>query len=119
MIGLCLLFMIPGSIAFGSIRSFISSKAMVVSILDEVATELLDKPLAVRELCGIFNNHIDYFYIGCVASSVSYFVFHRVYIYSSFPRLYDLSVYRNTYYNFRVFIFILFMILTRDIENAI
>jgi len=119
MIGLCLLFMIPGSVAFGSIRSLLSTKAVVVSLLDEVATEWLDKPLAVREFCGIFNHHVDYFYIGCVASSVSYLVFHRVYIYSSFSRLHDLSVYRNTYYNFRVFIFILFMIFTRDIENAI
>lgn len=119
MIGLCLLFMIPRTIAFGSIRSFIYTKAIVVSLLDEVATELLDRPLAVREFGGILNHHVDYFYIGCVVSSVSYFVFHRVYIYSSFSRLHDLSVYRNTYYNFRVFIFILFMIFTRDIENAI
>jgi hypothetical protein len=111
--------MIPNIYAFGSVRSLLSTKAIVVSLLDEVASELLDRPLAVREFGGILNHHVDYFYIGCVVSSVSYFAFYRVYAYSSFVRLNDLSVYRNTYSNFRVFLFILILLFTRDIENAI
>jgi len=121
MIGLCLLFMIPIPTyhAFGSVRSLLSSRAMIVSILDEVTTELLDKPLAMHEFGGILNNHVDYFYICCVVSSVSYFVFHRVHFYSSLSRLNDLSVYRNSYRNFRVFLFIIGMLFIRDVENAI
>ena len=119
MIGLCLLFMIPSYHAFGSIRSLLSNRAMVVSLLDEVSNELLDKPLAIHEIAGIFNNHVDYFYIGCVVSSVSYFAFHRLHFYSSLSRLNELHVYRNSYRNFRVFLFILVMLFIRDVENAI
>jgi len=119
MIGLCLLLFIPCSSAFGSIRSLLSTKAVVVSLLDEVSSELLDRPLAIREFGGIMHHHVDYFYIGCFASSVSYFAFYRLHLYSSFNRLNDLSVYRNTYSMFRVFIFVMFLLFTRDVENAI
>lgn len=115
MIGLCLLSMIPSYHAFGSIRNLLSSKAVIVSLLDEVTTELLDRPLAIREFGGIFNHHVDYFYICCVLSSISYFAFHRVHL----NRLNDLSVYRNSYRNFRVFLFILITLFIRDVENAI
>lgn len=119
MIGLCLLLLIPTYHSFGSIRSLLSTKAVIVSILDEVTSELLDRPLAIREFGIIMNHHVDYFYIGCVVSSISYFVFHRIHLYSSFNRLNDLSVYRNTYSQFRVFIFIIIMVFIRDVENAI
>lgn len=119
MIGLCLLLFIPSYHAFGGVRSLLSTKAVVVSFLDEVTSELLDRPLAIRELGIIMNHHVDYFYIGCVVSSVSYFAFYRVHLYSSFNRLNDLSVYRNTYYYFRIFLFTMFLLFTRDVENAI
>ena len=118
MIGLCLL-LIPGSHAFGSVRSLLSSRAIVVSILDEVTTELLDKPLAMHEFGGILNHHVDYFYIGCVVSSITYFTFQRVHLYKYYMKLNDLSVYRNSYRNFRMFIFIIGLIFIHDIENAI
>lgn len=117
MIGLCLLLFIPTCHAFGSVRSLLSTKAVIVSLLDEVTSELLDRPLAIREFGTIMHHHVDYFYIGCVVSSVSYFAFYRLHSYSY--RLNDLSVYRNTYSQFRVFIFIMFLLFTRDVENAI
>ena len=92
---------------------------MIVSLLDEVTSELLDRPLAMREFGIIMNHHVDYFYIGCVVSSVSYFAFHRLHFYSSVVRLNDLYVYRNTYSHFRIFIFTMFLLFTRDVENAI
>jgi len=119
MIGLCLLLFIPSCHGFGGIRSLLSTKAVVVSLLDEISSELLDRPLAIRELGIIMNHHIDYFYIGCVVSSMSYFVFHRVPLDSSFMKLNHLSVYRNTYYYFRIFLFTMFLLFTRDVENAI
>jgi len=119
MIGLCLLLFIPCSSAFGGVRSLLSTKAVVVSLLDEISSELLDRPLAIHEFGGIMNHHVDYFYIGCFASSVSYFAFYRLHSYSSVVRLNDLSVYRNTYYYFRVFLFTMILLFTRDVENAI
>ena len=120
MIGLCLLLSLPTSLhAFGSIRSLLSTQAIVISILDEVTNELLDRPLAVREFCGIMNHHVDYFYIGCAVSSVTYFTLQRIHWYASFVKLKELSVYRNSYLNFRIFIFIIALIFIRDVENAI
>lgn len=119
MIGLCLLLFIPSCHAFGSIRALLSTQAVAISILDEVTSELLDRPLAIREVGGMLNHHFDLFYIGCAVSSVTYFTLHHVYLYKSYMKLNDLSVYRNSYRNFRVFLFILVMIFIRDVENAI
>ena len=119
MIGLCLLFSLPMIDAFGNIRVLLSTRAVMVSVLDEVTSELLDRPLAMHEVSGLLNHHIDYFYIGCVISSISYFMFHRMNTYSSFLKLSDLSVYRNTYRNFRMILFIIILLFMRDIENAI
>ena len=117
MIVLCLLFCFANTYAFRGIRFLLSSQAVMVSLLDEVTHELLDRPLALREFTGIMNHHVDYFYIGCFASSVSYFAFYRLH---SYPyRLNELSVYKGTYSNFRAFIFIIFMVFIRDVENAI
>jgi hypothetical protein len=119
MIGLCLLFSLPLIHSYGSIRYLLSSRAVVVSLLDEVSSELFDRPLILREVSGIFNNHIDYFYIGCVISSISYFTFQRMNTYSYFIKLNDLFVYRDTYRKFRMILFIIVLLCMRDIENAI
>jgi hypothetical protein len=117
MIGLCLLLCFTNAYAFRGIRFLLSSQAVVVSLLDEVTHELLDRPLALREFTGIMNHHVDYFYIGCFASSVSYFAFYRLH---SYPyRLNELSIYKGTYSNFRAFLFIILMVFIRDVENAI
>lgn len=119
MIGLCLLFSLPIINSYSNIRYLLSSRAVVVSILDEVTSELFDRPLAMREISGLLNHHIDYFYIGCVISSISYFTFHRMQTYSSFLKLNDLSVYRDTYHKIRMILFIIVLLFMRDIENAI
>jgi len=120
MIGLCLFIILPTTgYAFRGIRSFLSSQAVVVSLLDEVTHEFLDRPLAIKEVVGLFNNHIDYFYVGCIASSVTYITLNRIYLYPSFTKLNELPIYKNTYRNFRVFLFIIIMLFMRDIENAI
>lgn len=120
MIGLCLLLCLPTTLhAFGSIRTLLSRQAMAISILDEVTSELLDRPLAIREFGGIMNHHVDYFYIGCAVSSVTYFTLQRMHWYASFIKLKELSVYRNSYLNFRIFLFIVVLIFMRDVENAI
>jgi len=120
MIGLCLLLLIPSCRAFGSIRGLLSTQAVAISILDEITSELLDRPLALREVGGILNyHHVDYFYIGCAVSSVTYFTLQRVHWYESYVKLNDLSVYRNSYRNFRMFLFLVVLIFIRDVENAI
>jgi hypothetical protein len=120
MIGLCLFILLPNSVyTFNGIRSFISSQAVIVSFLDEVTHEFLDRPLAIKEITGLFNNHIDYFYIGCIASSITYITLNRIFVYPSFTKLNELPIYKNSYRNFRVFLFIIIMLFMRDIENAI
>lgn len=120
MIGLCLFILVPNTVhAFNGIRSFISRQAVVVSLLDEVTHEFLDRPLAIKEITGLFNNHIDYFYVGCIASSITYISLNRIYLFPSFTKLNELSIYKNTYRNFRVILFIIIMLFMRDIENAI
>jgi hypothetical protein len=117
MIGLCLLLLPVSTFAFNGVRSFLSKQALVVSFFDHVSNELLDRPLAIREICNILNHHIDYFYLGCVASSVSYFLIVRAsYMYS---RLYDLPFYRINYDKFRMFIIFISILFIRDVENAI
>ena len=119
MIGLCLLLLIPSCHAFRSIRALLSTQAMAISILDEVTNELLDRPLAMREVVGMLDHHVDYFYIGCAVSSVTYFTLQRLHWYDSYMKLNDLSVYRNSYRNIRVFLFLVVLIFIRDVENAI
>jgi hypothetical protein len=117
MIGLCLLLIPTSVVAFNGVRSFLSKQALVVSFFDHVSNELLDRPLAIREICNILHHHIDYFYLGCVTSSVTYFIMVRAsYMYS---RLYDLPFYRINYDKFRMFIIFISILFIRDVENAI
>jgi hypothetical protein len=119
MIGLFLLINLPTIYAFRGIKPFITSQAAVVSLLDEVTNEFLDRPLAIKEITGLFNNHIDYFYIGCIASSITYVTYNRLNMQNSFTKLNDLPIYKNSYRNFKLFIIILISICMRDVENAI
>lgn len=119
MIGLCLLLYLPSLHAFRGIRFLLSTQAVGISMLDGITHELLDRPLVIHELEGMLNHHIDYFYIGCFTSSVTYFTLQRLQWYAYFIKLNDLPVYRNSYLNFRMFLFIIGLILMRDVENAI
>ena len=121
MIGLCLCLLLcfPTVYAFISIRSLLSTQAVVISVLDEVTNELLDRPLVIREFNGLLNHHVDYFYFGCALSSVSYFAFQYIYIYPYINKFKSLSIYGDSYRNIRVFMFIIIILFMRDIENAI
>jgi len=96
------------------IRSFVSSHAIVASVLDETVTDLLDKSV----LASVINHsaHLDWFYISCSSFSfIAYLTYHS----SSLPKLNELVVYRTSYKQFRYFIFILTIVFMKDLENAI
>ena len=99
---------------FRGIRSFVSSHAIVASVLDETVTDLLDKSLFVSMITH--SAHLDWFYIsGVGVSGIAYLTYHN----SSLPKLNELLVYRQSYKQFRYFIFILTIIFMKDLENAI
>jgi hypothetical protein len=96
------------------IRSFVSSHAIVASVLDETVTDLLDKSVLVSVITH--SAHLDWFYIsGVGVSGLAYLTYHA----SSLPKLNELVVYRDSYKQFRYFIFILTIVFMKDLENAI
>ena len=116
---LCLLWMVERMVAFEfgtlrGIRSFVSSHAIVASVLDETVTDLLDKSVLVSVISH--SAHLDWFYIsGASVSCIAYLTYHA----SSLPKLNELVVYRESYKQFRCFIFILTIVFMKDLENAI
>ena len=114
-----LLLMIERMVAFEfgalrGIRSFVSSHAIVASVLDETVTDLLDKSVMV----SVINHsaHLDWFYVsGVGVSGIAYLTYHA----SSLPKLNELVVYRESYKQFRYFILIFTMVFMKDLENAI
>ena len=97
------------------IRSFVSSHAIVASVLDETVTDLLDKSVLVS---AIHNSatQVDWFYIsGASFSFLAYLTYHS----SSLPKLNELVVYRKSYKQFQYFIFIFTIVFMKNIENAI
>jgi hypothetical protein len=97
------------------IRSFVSSHAVVASILDEKITDVLDKSVFVSTIHNSFSQ-IDWFYISGVSV---YFVAYVVYHSSTLPRLRELVVYRNIYKQFQYFMFVFTIVFMKDINNAI
>ena len=96
------------------IRSFVSSHAIVASVLDETVTDLLDKSVMV----SVINHsaHLDWFYVsGVGVSCLAYYTYHASFL----PKLNELVVYRESYKQFRYFIFILTIVFMKDLENAI
>jgi len=107
-----------GAFEFGTfrgIRSFVSSHAIVASVLDETVTDLLDKSVLVSAIHNS-GSQIDWFYIsGVGVSGIAYLTYHA----SSLPKLNELVVYRESYKQFRYFIFIFTIVFMKDLENAI
>lgn len=101
----------------GGVRAFISGHAVMSSILDEVVGEVLDRPLVMHEFEGFTTNHIDYFYFGCVLTSISlYLSYHNA---LPLDRFYDLVEFRNISRCVRVFAFVFMIIFIKNLENAI
>ena len=99
---------------FRGIRSFVSSHAIVASVLDETVTDLLDKSVLVSMINH--SAHLDWFYISCSSfSGIAYLTYHA----SSLPKLNELVEYRKSYKQFRYFILILTIVFMKDLENAI
>jgi len=97
------------------IRSFVSSHAIVASVLDETVTDLLDKSVLVSMIHNS-GSQVDWFYMsGVGVSGIAYFTYHA----SSLPKLNELVVYRESYKQFRYFILILTIVFMKDLENAI
>jgi len=97
------------------IRSFVSSHAIVASVLDETVTDLLDKSVLVSMIHNS-GSQVDWFYIsGVGVSGIAYLTYHA----SSLPKLNELVVYRESYKQFRYFILILTIVFMKDLENAI
>ena len=96
------------------IRSFVSSHAIVASVLDETVTDLLDKSVIV----SVINHsaHMDWFYISC--SSVSCLAY-LTYYSSSLSKLNELVVYQKSYKQFRYFLLIFTVVFMKDLENVI
>jgi len=100
---------------FRGIRSFVSSHAIVASVLDETVTDLLDKSVLVSMIHNS-GSQIDWFYMsGVGVSGIAYLTYHA----SSLPKLNELVVYRESYKQFRYFIFIVTIVFMKDLENAI
>ena len=97
------------------IRSFVSSHAIVASVLDETVTDLLDKSVMVSM---IHNSgfHVDWFYMsGVGVSCIAYLTYHA----SSLPKLNELVEYRESYKKFQYFIFVFTLVFMKGMENAI
>jgi len=100
---------------FRGIRSFVSSHAIVASVLDETVTDLLDKSVLVSAIHNS-GSQVDWFYFsGVGVSGIAYLTYHA----SSLPKLNELVVYRESYKQFRYFIFIFTIVFMKNIENAI
>jgi hypothetical protein len=116
----CVLFVgvVNGMMLFkGGVRALISTHAVMSSILDEVVGEVLDRPLIMHEFEGFTTNHIDYFYFGCVLTSISlYLTYHAA---LPLERFYELGEFRNISRCVRVFAFVFMIIFIKNLENAI
>ena len=97
------------------IRSFVSSHAIVASVLDETVTDLLDKSVMVSAITHS-GSHVDWFYMsGVGVSCIAYLTYHA----SSLPKLSELVEYRTSYKKFQYFIFVFTLVFMKGMENAI
>ena len=96
------------------LRSLIQSHAFRSSVINEMVSDVLDKPAILRILQD--TSHFDIFYFGF--SAVSLFTYFH-YQQSPIRKLSDLPYYKKSYRNFKYLLFVFLIVFTKNIENAI
>jgi hypothetical protein len=104
-------------VAFGessALKNIIQQHALRTSILNEVVSDLLDKPF-ITHIIEAPNHYFDYSYIAFSAISISYIQYYSF----SNSKIKKLPYYQETYKKYKLWLFILLFVFTKNIENAI
>jgi len=96
------------------LRNLIQSHAFRSSVINEMVSDVLDKPAILRILQD--SSHFDIFYFGF--SAVSLFAYFQ-YQYSPIQKLRDFPYYKQSYRTFKYLLFIFLIVFTKNVENAI
>ena len=120
-----LLLFIPSSIYsninINSVRTLVTKHAFASYFMHEVVNDVVDKPVIMHNIIDLTNPKVNFGFEMTTLSIVSYIVYKSYYVsiasfYEKFNRLPEFKKY---YRKFKFCIFVLTIVLTKEIENAI
>ena len=96
------------------LRSLIQSHAFRSSVINEMVSDVLEKPAILRILQD--TSQFDIFYFGLsTVSLITYFHYQTAPI----QKWRELPYYKQSYRNFKYLLFVILVVFTKNIENAI
>jgi hypothetical protein len=140
--GCChLLLLINPILSFGitsSIRTLVTKHAFASYFMNELVNEVADKPIILHNIISLSHSKVDFgvsnglngeivdttssFGLEFTTLSIIYYVIYKFYynsISSFYNKFHKLPEFKKYYRKFKFCIFVLIIVLTKEIENAI
>jgi hypothetical protein len=124
--GCChLLLLIPVSITsstyISSVRSLVTKHAFASYFMNEIVNDVVDKPVIIHNIIDLTNPKVNFGFELTTLSIVSYIVYKSYYdsISSFYEKFNKLPEFKKYYRKFQFCLFVLTIVLTKEIGNAI
>lgn len=113
---------IQGSyISISSVRTLVTKHAFASYFMNEIVNDVVDKPVIIHNIIDLTNPKVNFGFEMTTLSIVSYIVYKSYYvsISSFYEKFNKLPEFKKYYRKFQFCIFVLTIVLTKEIGNAI
>jgi len=108
-------------INISSVRALVTKHAFASYFMNEMVNDVVDKPVIIHNIMDLTNPKVNFGFELTTLSIISYLVYKSHYdsIYSFYNKFNKLPEFKKYYRKFQFCIFVLTIVLTKEIGNAI
>ena len=108
-------------INISSVRALVTKHAFASYFMNEIVNDVVDKPVIIHHIIDLTNPKVNFGFEFTTLSIISYLVYKSQYasIYSFYNKFNKLPEFKKYYRKFQFCIFVLTIVLTKEIGNAI
>jgi hypothetical protein len=108
-------------ISISSVRALVTKHAFASYFMNEMVNDVVDKPVIIHNIMDLTNPKVNFGFELTTLSIISYLVYKFYYasIYSFYNKFNKLPEFKKYYRKFQFCIFVLTIVLTKEIGNAI
>jgi hypothetical protein len=107
--------------SISSVRALVTKHAFASYFMNEIVNDIVDKPVILHNIMDLTNPKVNFGFELTTVSIISYLVYKYYYdsIYSFYNKFNKLPEFKKYYRKFKFCIFVLTIVLTKEIGNAI
>lgn len=108
-------------ISISSVRALVTKHAFASYFMNEMVNDVVDKPVIIHNIMDLTNPKVNFGFELTTLSIISYLVYKFYYtsIHSFYNKFNKLPEFKKYYRKFQFCIFVLTIVLTKEIGNAI